>query len=293
MRARQSGMGPALPLEGRLDVAMTTFTSTARIQGQFADAWRDLVRGYRSWEFWGAMAWNDIRQRYRRSILGPFWLTISMGILVGTLGVLFADLFGRSIPDFLPHIALGFILWSLISSLVIDGCDIFVKSRNIILEINAPTSIHNYRLVWRDLIIFAHNIWIFVAVALILNIWPGPVALLAIGGLALICFNGFWLSLLLGMICARYRDVKPIVGSAMQIAFFLTPIIWKVDQLSKRAELVEFNPFYHFIELVRQPLLGHAPAVISWIVVLGITAVLAVVSFCAFARFRSRIPYWI
>ena len=256
-------------------------------------ATRDLIQGFENRDLWATMAWNDIRQRYRRSLLGPLWLTLSMGILVGTLGFLFADLFGRPVREYLPYLALGFILWSLISGLVIDGCDVYIKSKSVILEINAPLSISVFKMVWKNVLVFFHNIWIFVIVAIILGIWPGVTGLLAVPGFFLICINGFWFGLLLGLACVRYRDIKPIIASFMQIAFFLTPIIWKVDQLTKRAEWVDYNPFYHFIELVRKPLLGHAPEPKSWIIVLAITLVGAAVSFAFFARYRSRIPYWV
>ena len=63
----------------------------------------DVVDGLQHWELWSTHGWNDIRQRYRRSIVGPFWLTISMGVMVAGLAYLYAGLFGQSIEKYLPY----------------------------------------------------------------------------------------------------------------------------------------------------------------------------------------------
>ena len=109
----------------------------------------------------------------------------------------------------------------------------------------------------------------------------------------IICATGGWVSILLGMICARFRDVPQIVASFIQVAFFLTPIIWKPELLVDRIGFVQFNPFFHFVELIRAPLLGNAPNTISWIVTLGITLAGWLITFIIFRRFRNRIAYWI
>ena len=74
-------------------------------------ALRDIAEGLHRWRLWGLMGWQDIRRRYRRSVLGPFWLTLSMGVLVVTLGFLYGALFGIAIDDYLPYLTLGFLAW--------------------------------------------------------------------------------------------------------------------------------------------------------------------------------------
>ena len=118
-------------------------------------------------------------------------------------------------------------------------------------------------------------------------------ALLVLPGLVLVAANAVWVGLLLGMVCARFRDVPQIVTSLLRPVFFLTPIIWKPELLGKRMGFVDMNPFFHFIELVRAPLLGQVPAPLTWTVVLAITAGGWLVTFLFFRRFRSRIPYWV
>ena len=265
----------------------------APVPSQTTLALLDIVRGARASHLWGLLGWQDIRRRYRRSVLGPFWLTISMGILVAVLGTLYGTLLKVEVTDYVPYLALGFIVWTLISGLITDGCSAFIGAESIIKQVGLPLSVHVYRMVWRNLIIFFHNAAIFAAVAALFEIWPGWSGLLALPGLVLLCLNGVWAGLLLGIISARFRDVPPIVQSIVRIAFFATPIIWLPELLPGRALVLDFNPFFHFLELVRAPLLGQTPGFISWLAVLGITLGGWLLTFALFRSYRWRIAYWV
>jgi ABC-type polysaccharide/polyol phosphate export permease len=258
-----------------------------------ARAFGDLIEGLYRYQLWGTMAWQDIRLRYRRSILGPFWITLSMAILVGTLGFLYGSLFGIELHEYLPFLTLGFIFWGLLAGALNEACAAFTGAESYIKQMRLPFSIHVLQLVWRNVIILAHNFLVFVAIAVIFAIWPTPVWLLALPGLAILVLNVTWSALLLGMICARFRDVPQIVDSLLRVAFFLTPILWMPELLPERALFVELNPFHHFMEVVRAPLLGQAPDLLSWIVVGSITVAGWIAAVAVFRRFRASIPYWI
>lgn len=260
---------------------------------QAARALLDIMQGARAVHLWGPLGWQDIRKRYRRSILGPFWLTISMGMLVGMLGMLYGALFQAEISRFMPFLALGFIFWTLISGMIADSCRIFINAQGIIEQIDLPLSVHVYRMVWHSLIVLSHNILIFVPIAVAFLLWPGWMGLLVLPGLALLCLNGVWAGLLLGLVSVRFRDVPPVVDSVMRIAFFVTPIIWMPEHLPERFHLHDWNPFYHFLELVRAPLLGAAPRLVSWLVVVGATCLGWAATIVMYSLFRRRIAYWV
>ena len=256
-------------------------------------ALHDIVQGACAFHLWGLLGWHDIRRRYRRSKLGPFWLTITMGVLVGALGTLYGALFKLDVTVYVPHLALGLIVWGLLSGLVTEGCTAFVNAESIIKQTHMPLSVHVYRLIWRNLIIFVHNAVIFVAVAIVFSVWPGWPGMLALPGLVLLCLNGMWAGLFLGIVSARFRDVPPIVGSIMRVAFFVTPIIWMPELVPDRALMLNINPFHHFLMLVRAPLLGEVPGLVSWFVVLGITFGGWLATFVLFSGYRWRIAYWV
>ena len=253
----------------------------------------DLVEGARARYLWGRLGWQDIRQRYRRSVLGPFWLTLSMGAFVGALGALYGVLLDADIAEYMPFLALGFIVWTLISDIIRDGCNAFIASESIIKQVGLPLSVHVYRLLWRNLLTLVHNAVVFVVVAIVFGVWPGWNGLLALPGLVLLCLTGLWVALLFGIVSARFRDVPPIVSSVLRICFFVTPIIWTPDLIPNRPMVLDVNPFYHFIEVVRAPLLGQAPGLLSWLVVLSLTLGGWLVTFAFFRRYRWRIAYWV
>ena len=276
------------------DVSETVSASSAPPPpSQTVLALRDVVEGAGAFRLWGLLGWQDVRQRYRRSTLGPFWLTISMGALVGGLGVLYAGLFKMDVADYLPFVAAGLIVWGLVSGLITEGCSVFIDAEGTIKQVNLPLSIYVYRVVWRGIIIFAHNIIIYVAAAVFFSINPGWIGFLALPGLLLLCLNGVWMGLLLGLMSARFRDVPQIVASVVQVTFFLTPIIWKPELLPGRAFMLDFNPFFHFVELVRAPALGQTPGLVSWLAVLGITLGGWLVTLLMYRRYRWRIAYWV
>jgi lipopolysaccharide transport system permease protein len=258
-----------------------------------ATAWSDMIAGLASWRLWVRLGWNDILQRYRRSILGPFWLTASMAIMIVALGVLYAGLFNTPVEDFLPFLCVGLLVWTLLASFLVEGGTLFTGSESYIKQIRLPYSVYVYRSTWSKLVIFFHNLIIYFAVLLYFQIWPGTVGLLAIPGLIVVLINGALASLSIGIISARFRDVPPLIGSVVQIVFFVTPIFWKPELLKGREYVTDFNPFFHLLEIVRAPLLGSAPSAKNYLAVLLITLINIVVTGAFFSRFRSRISYWV
>ncbi|MHB8271394.1 ABC transporter permease [Bradyrhizobium sp.] len=258
-----------------------------------ATAWSDMIAGLASWRLWVRLGWNDILQRYRRSILGPFWLTASMAIMIVALGILYAGLFNTPVENFLPFLCVGLLVWTLLASFLVEGGTLFTGSESYIKQIRLPYSVYVYRSTWSKLVIFFHNLIIYFAVLLYFQIWPGTVGLLAIPGLIVVLINGALASLSIGIISARFRDVPPLIGSVVQIVFFVTPIFWKPELLKGREYVTDFNPFFHLLEIVRAPLLGSMPSAKSWFAVLLITLTNIVITGAFFSRFRSRISYWV
>ncbi|QUN69217.1 ABC transporter permease [Pseudomonas asiatica] len=241
------------------------------------------------------LGWQDLRQRYRRSALGPFWLTISMGVMIGTIGVVFGQIFKAAMAEFLPFLAVGMILWTFISTVIGEGCAGFIAAEGIIKQLPIPLFVHIMRLVWRNILILAHNIVILPFVFFAVSKSVGWVALYTVPGFLLLVMNLSWIALLLGVICTRYRDLPQIVTSVLQVVFYLTPIMWMPSLLPERSGqlVLTYNPFYHLLEVVRAPIMGQVPEPVNWLV----SAVLAVSGWIlvlvVYGRYKSRIAYWL
>jgi ABC-type polysaccharide/polyol phosphate export permease len=261
----------------------------------------DLAGGWGQRQLWGHLGWQDIKQRYRRSVLGPIWITISMAVTAIALGILYAGLFGNDLAVQLPYILVGFIVWGFISGCILEGADVFIANEGLIKHLPSPLSVHVYRLVWRQTLLFAHNMIVYL---IMLVIFPQPLhwtVLYVVPAVALLMVNGVWVALLLGIITTRFRDLNPITQSIVQLMFFLTPIVWIYEDflnsanptIAERARLAELNPFLHFVEIVRRPLLGQDQQLRYWIVVLAITVVGWLVTLFVVRRYRSRVSYWV
>jgi lipopolysaccharide transport system permease protein len=269
------------------------FFSGMSVAARHRFAISDVRGGLRLWRLAWQLGWLDIRLRYRGSMLGPFWLTISTGVMVGSLGFLYAALFHMSLRDYLPYLALSQVLWGFLATLVSESCGVFTESEPVIRSIRMPFFVFAMRILVRNILVLAHNIFVIVVVFAALWMWPGAVGLLAIPALPLWVADGLALALLLGGICARFRDIHPIVNSVMQIAFFVSPVIWKPEQLGAGARWLPFNPFYDMLEIVRGPLLGEAPSALVWLGALGFSTVLCGLAWAFFLRARGRIAFWI
>jgi len=273
------------------NTAATSFENSA--ESRRILVFEDIKGGIILWRLWFTLGWSDILQRYRRSVLGPFWLTASMAIMVLSLGVLYGELFKVKLSEFIPFICVGLIIWGFISSILIEGGSVFTAHELFIKQIRLPYTVYVWKFVWSKSIIFAHNFVIYVAVLVYFQIWPGAPLLFVIPGFLLVILNSLLVSLYLGMISARFRDVPQIVASAVQVVFFLTPILWKPELLVGHRYVADWNPFYHLIEMVRSPLLGSWPSVSNVLVTLAITLINLAIAALFFPRFRARISYWV
>jgi ABC-type polysaccharide/polyol phosphate export permease len=261
---------------------------------QVAAARADLVRGFTDWRLWLLLGMNDIRQRYQRSRVGQFWITLSMLVTIVALGVVYSYLFRMSLREYLPTLTLGIVVWALVSSMVTEACTIFTGAESYLRQVPMPKSIFVHRMLVRNLVTFAHNVTIVPLLFLAFGIVPGWPILLVPIGIAIATINGFWIGLLVGMLCARFRDLPQMVASLMQIAFFVTPVMWKQDQLPRELSwLVDVNPLANLLRLIRDPLLGQVPTTFAYL--MGIALILAgfSVTIPFFVRFRARIVYWL
>ena len=256
---------------------------------------RDVVDGTRLWRLGVTLGWLDIKLRYRGSILGPFWLTLSTAIMVGALGAVYGTLFHMDLHSYLPFLALSLVLWNAISGVIGEACTAFLQAEGLIRSVRMPFFLHAIRVVVRNVITLLHNVGVIVVVFAIFRVPPGRDALLAVPGLMLWLVDAFAACLLLGAFCARFRDIPPIVASIVQIAFFITPIVWKPDQLANGSGWwLPLNPFDSLLSVVRGPLLGDMPyAGATWISAVAYSALLLVVAWLLFVRVRGRLAFWV
>lgn len=253
----------------------------------------DLRASIASWRLWTLLGWLEVRQRYARSRVGPFWLTISMGVMIASIGVVYGTLFGQKMTDYLPFLSISLVMWTFFSQTVIEGSTAYINSATYIRQASTPKLIYMLQVVWRNLVILAHNFVIIVLLLAVFGVKSWETLPIFIPALLLYILNAQWIVMVVGLLSARFRDLPQIVASVMQIAFYITPIIYRPNALARFSLIVDLNPLAHLIDLVRAPLIGQVPSAMTWAVAIGMAVLGWLLALLLTGRYLKRIPYWV
>jgi lipopolysaccharide transport system permease protein len=253
----------------------------------------DHAKVFTQWNTWWLMAGQDIKLRYRRSLIGPFWISAAMAAQVIGLGLLFSSIFMQPVGPFLVYMGAGLLMWGLISTLMLEGCTALVDSEGHLRALPVPTSVLAARLVHRAVIIFLHNAVVIGVLMVFMGLRIEPTMVAAIPGLLLVVAFGYFWTVTMAPLCLRFRDITQVLSSVISIAFFVTPIIWQTSQGRVDAWVIQGNPLYHLVEVVRSPLLGEWPTMLNWAVSGGTVALFAITSLIALSVSRGRVYLWL
>jgi lipopolysaccharide transport system permease protein len=254
----------------------------------------NIRRGLAHWRVWHLLGINDLRRRYRRSRLGQTWVTMTTALFVGALGFTYSFLFRQPVASLLPWVGIGVIVWAHFSTIANECTGIFAAHGPYYLNQKMVLSVSIISVIYRNAIVLAHNMVIVVVLIILFGV-PVNWNTLALAPGLLIC----WLTLLcagyvLGMICTRFRDAAQIVENILQIAFFVTPIMWKPEFLPPEVRFIaDYNPFALFISLLRNPLLGEPVALGSWAAALAVTTVGGLAVLWVIGRYERRVIFWV
>jgi lipopolysaccharide transport system permease protein len=226
--------------------------------------------------------------------MGQLWITISMATFIGAIGFVYAGLFKMEMREYIPYLTLNFVVWNLIAGTMNDACLAFTQAESYLRQERLPKTVFIMRVLVRNLLIFAHNSFLIPVVMLLFGVTLSWTILLALPGLALLTLNLLLGSFFLAMICTRFRDMPQIVAAVVQIAFFISPVMWsKAQIIDTFPAVIDFNPFAHHLIIVTEPLLGHVPSLGRYLACLATTLVLAAITLPFFARYRERVVYWL
>ena len=266
----------------------------ARFYERIVHGLDDFTSGLANWRLCHLMGVSELRRRYARSRLGQFWLTISMGVMVAALGLMWATLWKMPVAEMLPHVAVGLVVWALINGVLSEAATVFVGVGPMFLNQGMRFSTAILALVYRHLLIFAHNAVILIVV---FGWFQKPIGLsstAALAGLLLLVITLTWCSYLVAIACTRFRDLTQVVSNFLLVAFFLTPVLWKEDSLSVGHQwIVALNPFALFLSLIRDPLFNQVPSASSWVAAISVAGVGLILAIPAIGHTRNRIIYWV
>ncbi len=259
------------------------------------EAWQDVFKGARHYQFWTVFGLNDVKAKYRRSKLGQWWITLSVAIFIVVIGGLYGSIFNTEGTNYLAYMAFGYISWLFIQDSVNLGCQILVQSKPFMLQKGWPVSTFIYRLIYREVMVVAHHAILFPPILLWLGYWPGFAHIIfALLGFVLTVITAFWVVMIISIVSLRYRDFPPIAQSLMRMAFFATPIIWIHRDMGAFGDwIVLLNPFGYFIKIIRDPLIGEGVPTQAWSISIGLSFATALLALFVLSITKKRITYWL
>lgn len=254
----------------------------------------DISRAVGLWRAWLLLAKQSIQSSYRRTVLGPFWISLQQLVFIFGIGFLYSQLFKVDSNRLLPVLGYGMLVWGLISTMFIQASTIFVSSAQAMASSTLPLAFYPLQAVATSVLTFLHSAAVMVVVPLGYQRFPTALAaVLTPLALAMIVVNGISVSLWLGVLGTRFRDIAAGMGMAIQLLMFLTPVFWDPEQLPGRHWAVVVNPMAWPIQSFRDPLLGNSPDVLLWLLFAGATVVNVLLGIVTFSISRPRIRYWL
>ena len=256
---------------------------------------RDWFLSLGQWHLWMHLGWQDLLRQYRRSFLGPAWIAINTAIFTAAFGWIGAQLFNQDVKSYIPYFCLGNVFFGFLTSVFNEGCKTYIDSAAFLKQSSYPKFIFVLRVVWRNLLLLAHQIPLILIVLWIGGLLGQSLWLLWLGGMLLTVASAVMAVALLGAISTRFRDIPMVVGSILQIAFFITPVIWRPTQLSAghSSAFIALNPLAAWLELLRAPLMGQAPQITAWVTAAIAFVVLTLLCIAVYLAVRRRINYWL
>ena len=253
----------------------------------------EIKNGFKEIRIWSRLAKMAIDTQYKQNTLGPFWISVNTAILVVAFSIVYGEILSVNLADHMIYVASGLICWYLYSSAILKGCMAFIVSRQLILQLPLPLSVHVFRLIYQELLIFFYNLPVLIFVCLLFKRDIGYEIFAILPAFVLIVVNIYFSVFLLAIIATRYRDVTSTVQALVTPMMFLTPIIWSVDSLDARPAFVSFNPLYHMIEIWRSPITGSPFPYESWLFTIALTLIVIVMTGLFYKKYCNRVAFWL
>lgn len=256
----------------------------------------DLLRTFSLWPIWLRLGLQDVRVRFRRSSLGVVWVFLNLFITVTAIGLVYGYLLNQTLTTFLPFLTVGIVVWNYLTTSVTEGGSAFIVSEGYIRQIGLPIYIYIFRSFVSVTVIALFGLGAYFPVAFFSGISFTLGVLWVVPGFLLVAIVSLLSIALFAYLHTRFRDTVPFASSLLQVAFYVTPVMWPPETLRKHdlSWVVDCNPLYHLLEVVRRPLLHAEPATLfNYLTVGALIAGLSLVTGSCLWWYKKRIVYFL
>lgn len=253
----------------------------------------DIALAFTKSDIWLHFAISDTKARYARSILGPWWITLGTALGVIGLGLVWGAVMKINLQTMLPSLAVGLVLWFMISGILSESANCFTNQAAIIRNYSLPLSLHTLRLLSKHLINFSHNTSIVLVVFFIYGFPSMANTMWALVGILILLLNLCWMSIIISTLGARFRDLGPSIDALMPVLFFLTPILYKKADVVSSVTWFEYNPIATLFSLVKNPLLSLPVNPSEYFGMFGLSIVGWLVAIAILGQNKKHVVFWV
>ncbi len=259
------------------------------------DFFKDIIEGYKRKRLWKKLAVLELKSRFQGAFIGAFWIVLALMIKVAMLSVVYSMVLGKDIKEYVLFLALGLLTWNFISAVIVTSGTVFKKAANFLQQMDLPHSIFVYQNVYREIVSLLMYQLFAIPLVIIMKGWDvvGWIWLWSFLGYVIIVLNAFFVSMWLGWLSVRFRDIQSLLGSVVIIIFLVTPILWPPPEQFAGSLYFQLNPFYHLMELIRAPILHGQVPVLSWYVSLGVLLFNVIICMAYYRRVKHRLVLWL
>lgn len=272
------------------DATHATQDRTARF---FRNIQNDITNALRQRTFWSYQAYQKVRLQYAHSLIGPLWVTLTMAIQLIALTYLFTGLSGADMSVVTPWITIGVIAWTFFSNSLNDAASVLLSHKGYLMEAETSITGFVFSILIKNAIIAAHHLILFAGLVVWFRLWPDVNWLWLLISVPVFFLTTASLSLILAILTPRFRDLRPLTGNVLMVGFFLTPVMWRPQSLLKNEFIATFNPLTHLLAILRDPLLGHPPGQLAWVMAISLCLLSTGLAIFLLGAVRHRVTVWV
>jgi ABC-type polysaccharide/polyol phosphate export permease len=263
------------------------------MESNFENFWADLKQGCSQPRLWRLLAWRSLAKTYDRTVIGIWWIPLDVLFHFLTIGLVLSIVLGGD-GKYLPYFAPSFALWRIFTQSTIRGADLWNRSENLLRNFPLPKSLFLIQECGRAFYLFILKFPVAIIIAfasgalLTTNIFLLPF------GIFLFLINLSWIIVLFSLIGGRFPDFHRFLPSLMYALYIGSPILWQPERLGEKYQFIaQLNPIFHLMEVVRRPILGEAPTLLSWCAVIFLAVAGWLISFQTLIRTHREIVLWL
>jgi ABC-type polysaccharide/polyol phosphate export permease len=254
----------------------------------------EILSLFKNIPLWTTMAWKDIVAKYKRTFLGPFWVSLAILIFIVSISIVYSQILKTDIKSYIPYLSFGVITWMFIATTIMESCSCFVDYGGYIKQIKIPYLSFVLRVLVRNNIIFLHNVPIALLVLIVFNVNIDLFSLpFLFFNLFILNLNLLWICMLLAIFSLRFRDVQQFIATIIQPIFFITPVIWNPESIASSRFVIDFNLFYYLIELVRGIFIKTADMHTVILLSMAIGIIGCIIATLIFKKYHKKISLWV